>query len=66
MKNYQNFEEIDRDLKKLSLERKIALEELKIVKSDFEESLRPLSMLQSVFKFASKYGVLLLVKKIFK
>jgi hypothetical protein len=66
MKAYQSFEEIDRDLKRLSLEKQIALEELKMVKNDFEESLRPISILSDAFKFFSKYGALIFIKKIFK
>jgi hypothetical protein len=66
MKNYNNFKEIEKDLKILSLEKQIALEELKNVKQDFQESLKPLNILSGVFKFVSKYGVLVLLKKIFK
>ena len=66
MKRYQNFEQIDSDLRRLSLERQIALEELKMVKNDFEESIRPISMLRDALKFLSKYGALLFIKKIFK
>jgi hypothetical protein len=66
MKTYQSFEQINNDLKRLSLERQIVLEELKIVKNDFEESIRPISMLRDAFKFLSKYGALLFIKKIFK
>ncbi|QTD38944.1 hypothetical protein JL193_06735 [Polaribacter batillariae] len=66
MRKYTNFVEIEKDLKILSLERKIALEELKIVKSDFEDQLKPLSLIGNFFKFASKYGLLVLIKKIFK
>jgi hypothetical protein len=66
MKAYQSFEQIDNDLKRLSLERQIALEELKIVKNDFEESIRPIRMLRDAFNFLSKYGALLFIKKIFK
>jgi hypothetical protein len=65
MKIYQNFKQIEHDLKLLSLERQIALEELKIVKNDFEESIRPISILRDAFKFLSKYGTLLFIKKIF-
>jgi hypothetical protein len=65
-KSYQSFDEIDKELKKLSLESQIALEELKGVKSDFEQTLRPISILTSVFNFVSKYGILLLIKKIFR
>ena len=66
MKTYESFAEIERDLKQLSLEREIALEELKMVKNDFEESIKPISILSGAVKFFSKYGVLMLVKKIFK
>ncbi|TMM32326.1 hypothetical protein FDT66_02340 [Polaribacter aestuariivivens] len=66
MKKYTNFSDIERDLKMLSLERQIALEELKIVKSDFVNQLKPLTMVGNFLKFASKYGLLILVKKIFK
>jgi hypothetical protein len=65
MKRYQSFKQIDSDLKRLSLQRQIALEELKIVKNDFEESIRPISILRDAFKFLSKYGTLLFIKKIF-
>tara|TARA_R110001592_G_scaffold58446_4_gene177032 strand:+ start:507 stop:710 length:204 start_codon:yes stop_codon:yes gene_type:complete len=66
IKTYQSFDEIDRDLKRLSLERQIAIEELKMVKSDFEKALRPISILNSVFGFVRKYGILLLIKKMFR
>lgn len=66
MKTYESFAEIERDLKQLSLEREIALEELKMVKNDFENSIKPISIISSAVKFLSKYGVLMLVKKIFK
>lgn len=65
-KLYRSFDEIDRELKKLSLERQIAIEELKGVKSDFEQTLKPINMLTSAFQFVSKYGILLLIKKIFR
>jgi hypothetical protein len=61
MKTYQSFEQIDSDLKQLSLQRQIALEELKIMKNDFEESIRPISILRDAFKFLSKYGTLLFI-----
>ena len=66
MKPYQNFEQIEYDLKVLNLERKIALEELKSVKQDFEETLKPMNILGGALKFLGKYGALLLVKKFFK
>ncbi|MCK8482055.1 hypothetical protein [Psychroserpens algicola] len=66
MKNYTTFEEIEYDLKRLSLERQIALEELKGVKSELKDDLKPVHWMQTVFKYASKYGSLLLLKKIIK
>ncbi len=66
MKNYHNFKEIEKDLKILSLEKQIALEELKNVKNEFAESMKPLNLLTNFLKFASKYGVLFFLKKLFK
>ncbi|QTE23901.1 hypothetical protein [Polaribacter cellanae] len=66
MRKYTNFVDMEKDLKVLSLERQIALEELKIVKSDFENQLKPLSLIGNFLKFVSKYGLLVLIKKIFK
>jgi|UPI00036E64BA hypothetical protein len=66
IKSYRSFDEIDKELKKLSLESQIALEELKGVKSDFEQTLRPINLLTSAFQFVRKYGILLLIKKLFR
>ena len=66
MKKYSNLKQINNDLKLLDLERKIAYEELVGVKNDFEELTKPLSWVSSFVKFGSKYGLLLLVKKMFK
>ncbi|MGJ8745474.1 DUF6327 family protein [Polaribacter sp.] len=66
MKTYQSFKEINRHLKQLSLERQIAYEELKIVKNDFEESLRPARMLSNALGVFGKFSTLLFIKKMFK
>jgi hypothetical protein len=66
MKTYTSFVEIEKDLRKLELERAIAKEELKIVKHNFEDFLKPVNWLTTVFRTISKYGVLLMIKKIFK
>ncbi|MGS2727023.1 hypothetical protein ACU8DI_10485 [Psychroserpens sp. BH13MA-6] len=66
MKNYSTFEEIEYDLKRLNLERQIAFEELKGVKGQIKEDLKPLHWLQTVAKYASKFGSLMLLKKIIK
>ncbi|WP_166385822.1 MULTISPECIES: DUF6327 family protein [unclassified Polaribacter] len=66
MKTYRSFEEIEIDLKQLSLEKQIALEQLKIVKSDFEESLKPMNIISNGLSFFGKFGTLMFIKKIFK
>ncbi|WAC03262.1 hypothetical protein N7U66_06740 [Lacinutrix neustonica] len=66
MKQYSNFNEIDMDLKRLNLERQIAPEEMKGIKGEFQESLRPAQWIQSGLKFASKFGLMLLVKKLIR
>ena len=66
MKNYTTFDEIEYDLKRLNLERKIALEELKGVKGQLKEDLKPTYWMQTIFKYATKYGSLLLIKKVIK
>lgn len=63
---YNSFKEIELDLKKLSLERQILIEELKVQKHNVAEDLKPYNWINWALKFARKYGVLLLIKKIFK
>jgi len=65
-KNYTSFEEIEHDLKLLSLERKIAVEELKGLKHKIQEDLQPIHWIQSGFKIAGKLSTLMLLKKLFK
>tara|TARA_R110000868_G_scaffold28633_2_gene107191 strand:+ start:50174 stop:50380 length:207 start_codon:yes stop_codon:yes gene_type:complete len=65
-KNYTSFEEIELDLKLLTLERKIAIEELKSLKHKIQEDLQPLHWVQSGFKIAGKLSTIMLLKKIFK
>lgn len=66
MKIYNSFSEIEKDLKKLQLEKDIAIEELKIVKHDFEAYTKPIVWVNKALKYLSKYGVLLMIKKMFK
>lgn len=66
MKIYNSFSEIEKDLKKLQLEKEIAIEELKIVKHDFEAYTKPIVLVNKTLKYLSKYGVLLMIKKLFK
>lgn len=66
MKIYNSFEEIEYDLKRLKLERQIGAEQLKGVKHEFSESLKPIYWISSAAKFAGKYGVLMIIKKFFR
>jgi hypothetical protein len=66
MKTYKNFESIERDLKILNLERKIALEELKHMKYDYQDTLKLPNWMQSGMDMLSKISTLLLLKKAIK
>ena len=63
---YRNFDEIEYDLQKLDLERKIALEELKGLKQEVKEDLSPYNWLSTSISIVKKYGILYLIKKILK
>ena len=66
MKAYRSFEEIEYDLQRLKLERQIGFEKLKEVKKEYAENFKPLNWVTSAAKFAGKYGVFMIVKKIFQ
>lgn len=66
MKQYQSFEEIETDLKRLNLERKIALEEMKLLKSEFKADLKPVNWVSTVLNVAGNYGFYRLLKKFLK
>lgn len=66
MNSYSSFNEIEKSLKKLRLEKEIAKEELKIVGYQFDAFLKPVYWLHTALKFARKYGVFLIIKKVFK
>lgn len=66
VKTYKNAESIERNLKILDLERKIALEEIKLLKEDYKEDLQPINWLYSGLKLASKFVSALIIKKILK
>lgn len=66
MSNYQNIESIERDLKILDLERKIALEEIKGLKHDYLKDFKPLNWMQSGLKLTRKLASMLILKKILK
>ncbi|XLS30584.1 DUF6327 family protein [Flavobacteriaceae bacterium M23B6Z8] len=66
MKKYNSFEEIERDLKRLDLQRQIAKEQLIGIKYDFQESLSPYSWMMTAFSAVKKYGILFLIRRLFK
>ncbi|PIB30450.1 hypothetical protein BFP77_04150 [Maribacter sp. 4U21] len=63
---YTNLEEVEYDLKRLSLEREIALEEIKGLKQDVKEDLSPYSWMSTVMSAVKKYGILYLIRKIIR
>lgn len=63
---YKNFEQIEYDLKRLNLERKIAMEEFKGLKHEVKQDLSPYSWLSTALSFVKKYGILYLIRKIFR
>lgn len=63
---YKNFEEIEFDLKRLKLERQIALEEIKGLKQDIKDDLSPYSWISTVISAVKKYGILYLVRKVIR
>ncbi|MGB5171745.1 DUF6327 family protein [Eudoraea sp.] len=66
MKSYKNFEEIEYDLKRLNLEREIALEELKAVKQEFKKDLQPPNWVNLILSLGKKYGSYFFIKKLLK
>ena len=66
MKKYNTFSEIEYDLKRLSLERQIAVEELKGVKGEILDDLKPSIWIQTAIKYGTKFGSIMLLKKIFR
>ena len=64
MKTYTTFKDIEQDLKRLKLERDIALEELKLMKNEFKEDLKPINWLSTALKLTGKYGFIALIKRL--
>lgn len=64
MKNYNNLDEINRDLKVLALKRNIALEELKYVRNNTIENFNPYEWIKIyLLKKVTKFGLDFLLKK---
>jgi len=63
---YSNFEEIAYDLKRLKLEREIALEEIKGLQQDIKEDLSPYSWMSTALSLLKKYGMWYLIRRVVK
>ncbi|TPV34901.1 hypothetical protein FJ651_05045 [Paucihalobacter ruber] len=66
MKVYNTFDDVDTDLKRFDLERKIAREELKLVQGKVEKDLQPINLIVAVLKVIGKVGMFKLLKKIIR
>lgn len=66
MKTFTTFAEIEHELKRLKLERQIGMEQLKGVKGELSEDLKAKNWISTALSFGWKYGLFLVVKKLFK
>ncbi|KAB1066583.1 hypothetical protein F6U93_14290 [Tamlana haliotis] len=67
MKTYKDTDSLERDLKILDLERKIALEEFKTLKQDYTESLNPVNWIPTNLRWlVTNYSTKYILRKIFK
>lgn len=64
MSTYETFNDIEQDLTRLKLERDIAWEELKLMKNEYKDDLKPLNWVSSALKLTGKYGLIALIRKI--
>ena len=66
MRIYNSFEEINTELKRLNLERQIAIEELKLTKNHIKDDFGPLNWVNTLLQVFKKYGFYFLLKKLFR
>ena len=66
VEKYTNFKQVEYDLKRLNLERQIALEELKELKYDLKDDLTPPEWVEPAAKVAGGYAVFALIKQLLK
>ena len=65
-KQYSSFEEIDRDLKLYQLQREVAMEEAKNIRYQLQHDLSPANWFSTALSAIKKYGILYLIKRIFR
>ena len=66
MRTYNSFDEIDFELKRLNLERKIAWEEIKQAGNKVQDNLTPNNWIMPIYNGFKKFGIYFLLKKLFK
>ena len=64
METYTTFDDIEKDLKRLKLERDIAWEELKLMKNEYKEDLKPMNWVSTAVKLTGKYGFIALIRRL--
>ncbi|EPR74337.1 hypothetical protein ADIWIN_0679 [Winogradskyella psychrotolerans RS-3] len=62
MKTYTTFTDIDNDLKLHKLERDIAWEELKLIKTEYKQDLEPLNWISTALKLTGKYSFIAMIR----
>ncbi|WP_442267206.1 hypothetical protein ACSIGC_05810 [Tenacibaculum sp. ZS6-P6] len=63
-KSYSNQKEITKELRKLKLQRKIAFEEIKLIKHEFKEDISINNWITTVIKTITRIGIYNLAKKL--
>lgn len=66
MKQYKTYEDVQRDLKLLNLERHIAWENMKLQKNKIGDELQPKQWMVTVYKVVQKYGVYILMRRLLR
>jgi len=66
MKSYNSIEDINLDLKRLNLQRKIAWEEMKGLRHEVKEDLSPYNWVNTLISALKKYGLLYVIRKILR
>ena len=66
VRHYTNFKDVEYDLKRLNLQRKIAFEELKGIKYELKEDLTPPDWVEPAAKVAGGYALFSIIKHLLK
>ena len=66
VQHYTTFKEVEYDLKRLNLQRKIAFEELKGIKHELQEDLTPPDWVEPAAKVAGGYALFAFIKHLLK